>query len=344
MIKMHKNLMAISMLCLVLTFLPLGCGQRVTDKQQVAKDEKIVIKFSHVVAEDSPKGLAAERFADIVRQRTGGYVEVQVFPNSTLFKDGEELDALHAGSVQMIAPATSKMSALFPDWEVLDLPFAFGDVEDVHTFLDGPAGKHLFQQLQTQKLVGLATWDNGFKQMTNNAHPLVKPEDFRGLRFRVMPSPVLQEQFQALGAEAYPMPFNDVRQALAEGRVEGEENTPSNIYTQRFDQVQKFLTLSNHGYIGYVVLVSQDFWDNLPDTVRKVLEDALKEVTVWERQVAQDVNQRQLQELEKQSQLKVYHLTAQERQRWQEVMHPVYTHLQQTLGPELKDSIAKLEP
>ncbi|WP_240984748.1 TRAP transporter substrate-binding protein [Acididesulfobacillus acetoxydans] len=316
-----------------------GCSARVVDHQQVAKNEEIVIKFSHVTAADSPKGLAATRFADLVRQRTGGYVEVQVFPNSTLYKDGEEFDALNRGAVQMLAPATSKLSGMFPDWQLLDLPYAFPNLTYIHQLMEGPVGKKLLAQLQTRKMLGLAMWDNGFKEFTNNKRPLVRPRDFQGLRFRVMPSQVLVDQFAAVGASAYPMPFNDVGQALATGMVDGEENTISNIYTQRFDRSQKYLTLSDHGYLGYVVLTNVDFWNSLPAWVQKVLRDTLAEVTVWERAEAKKVNEEQLKVMDKQGKVKIQHLTPAEKEALQKAFRPAYEHLSEEIGRSLVRSV-----
>ncbi|MHB1652247.1 MAG: TRAP transporter substrate-binding protein [Desulfitobacteriaceae bacterium] len=318
-----------------------GCGPRVVDRQQVAKNEKIVIKFSHVVAENTPKGLAAKRFADLVRERTGGYVEVQVFPDSQLYKDGEEFDALKSGAVQIIAPATSKLSGMFPEWQLLDLPYAFSNLASVHTFMDGSVGKELFAQLKREKILGLTMWDNGFKQMTNNKHPLILPVDFKGLHFRVMSSKVLQDQFATLGATAMPMAFSDVHEALKSGGVDGEENTVSNIFTQRFDQVQKYITISNHGYIGYVVLTNMDFWASLPAPVRKVLEDTLAEVTLWEREKAQEVNDNQLAALEKEGKIQIKRLSPAEQKSWQGAMSPVYDKLAREIGPDLIDTVKK---
>ncbi|HWJ03180.1 MAG TPA: TRAP transporter substrate-binding protein [Verrucomicrobiae bacterium] len=327
---------------LIVLLIATGCNNRVPDSQQVAKDERIVIKFSHVVAEDTPKGMAAKRFADLVRERSGGYIEVQVFPNSQLYKDGEELEALKRGDVQMLAPATSKLSAMFPEWQVLDLPYAFPDLGSVHAFLDGPVGQQLFQDLSREKFLGLAMWDNGFKQMTNNRRPLITPTDFQGLRFRVMTAKVLQEQFKALGAMGQPMAFNDVYSALANGSVDGQENTISNIYTQKFAAVQDYLTISNHGYIGYVVMTNADFWQKLHPGAKKILEDALREVTEWEREKSVELNEKQLAELKKQGSLKIHVLTKQEQQAWQQSFAPVYKQMENESSPALMRAIRQL--
>lgn len=336
---MKKKKIWVVCLIAVVFFSLAGCGQRVVDTQQIAKNEKIVIKFSHVVAENTPKGLAAERFAYLVRERTGGYVEVQVFPDSLLYKDGEEMQALKDGKVQMIAPATAKLSDIYPPWQVLDLPFAFPDINSVHAFMDGPAGEELISELKSDKLLGLAVWDNGFKQVTNGVRPLLKPEDFRGITFRVMNSRVLEDQFNTLGAYAVPMPFNAVFNALAWGNVQGEENTISNIYSRHFDRVQQYLTISNHGYIGYVVLTNADFWNSLPAWVRKVLEETLAEVTKWERDKAVEINKEQLEAMKKEGYLTIRELSATEHSEWQRALAPVYDHLAKEIGSYWVDRI-----
>lgn len=261
---MSTKIYAIILGCLLLWIT--GCQRNVIDQQQVTKDERIVIKFSHVVAENSPKGLAAERFASLVRRRTGGYVEVQVYPNSELI------------------------------------------------------------------------WHNGFKQMTNSSHPLQRPEDYRGLEFRIMPfSNTLKYQFEVLGAVAHPLAFSDVHAALETGGVNGEENTISNIFTQRFDQVQKYLTISDHGYLGYIVIVNKEFWEGLPEDIRKILEEALAEVTLWEREKAAAVNAQQLAALEREGEIKIHYLSAEEQKALEEALAPVYEMLAEDIGTELVD-------
>ncbi len=316
-----------------------GCSPRVIDEQQVDKNEKIVIKFSHVVSENTPKGLAAKRFADLVRERTGGYVEVQVFPDSMLYKDGEEFEALKSGAVQMLAPATSKLSTMFPEWQLFDLPYAFSDMTTAHNLMDGPLVKELFTDLQEQNFLGLAMWDSGFKQFTNNIRPLRKPEDFQGLHFRIMTSQVLKAQFNELGAQASPMPFNDVYEALKNGTVDAEENTISNIYTQNFDHNQKFLTLSNHGYIGYVVLTNADFWESLTPEVTKILEDTMRDVTIWERERAGNMDQNHLAELEREGKMEITHLSQEEQAQLQKALNPVYDLLSAEIGKDLVNKV-----
>jgi len=311
-----------------------GCGSRVVDGQQVNKKDKIIIKFSHVVDENTPKGLAAIRFAQLISERSRGSIEVQVFPDSKLFKDGEEFEALSRGDVQMIAPATSKVSQLFPQWQIWDLPYLFNDLESVHQIMDGPMGKTLLDQLQQKNMKGLVMWDNGFKQLTNSDHPIIKPSDLEGLRFRIMSQGILEEQFYAFGADALFLPFNDVYQYLENGRVQGQENTISNIYTKEYDRVQNFLTLSEHGFLGYAVIVNQEFWNQLPDDARELLENTLAEVTQWERAKARELNEEQLTELKKRKKLNIYSLSTVEKSIWKENFSSVYAKLEQEIGSE----------
>lgn len=322
-----------------------GCGARIIDGQQVNKKEKIVIKFSHVVEENTPKGLAAIRFANLIRERSNGAIEIQVFPNSQLFKDGEEIEALSRGDVQMIAPATSKVSQLFPQWQIWDLPYLFTDLKSVHQIMDGPIGQTLLTQLEQKNMKGLVMWDNGFKHLTNNVHPIIKPSDLKGLRFRIMSHGILEEQFRAFGADALYLPFNDVYQSLEGGQVQGQENTISNIYTKEYDRVQNYLTLSQHGFLGYAVIVNQEFWNQLPSQARDLLESTLLEVTQWEREKARELNEEQLVELQKRKKMNIYTLTSQEKSAWKENFSSVYSKLEQEIGSDfLLDVKKKCEP
>lgn len=330
---------------LLLVFLSLstsGCSSRVWDREQVSPDQKIVIKFSHVVAENTPKGLAAQRFAGLVRERTGGRVEVQVFPNSALYADGEEMQALQEGAVQIIAPATSKLGGMFPCWQVLDLPFAFTDTAAVHRALEGPIGQKLTESLDQNGLIALAYWDNGFKQLTNNIRPVHTPGDLQGLRFRVMMnSSVLQEQFRMLGAGATPLPFNDVYRHLERGSLTGQENTISNIYSKKFYQVQKYMTVTNHGYLGYVVLADKEYWASLPEDIRGILEEVMAEVTEWEHKAAAEINELNYNELAEGNQMEITVLTPEERKVWEDAFDPLYDYFARRINAELINELKR---
>ena len=323
-------------LLLLLTLSACGCSNRVWDREQVSPEQKIVIKFSHVVAENTPKGMAAQRFAREVQERTDGRVEVQVFPNSSLYADGEEMQALQEGAVQIIAPATSKLGGLFPYWQVMDLPYAFQNTDEVHQALDGPIGRKLTESLENQGFIALAFWDNGFKQLTNNMRPIVTPEDLQGLRFRVMMnSSVLQEQFRMLGARSTPLPFNDVYRYLEKNQLIGQENTISNIYSKKFYQVQKYMTITNHGYLGYVVLVNNDYWETLPRDIQETLRDVIAEVTVWEHQAAAEMNELNFKSLQAYSKIEITELTPEERKLWAEAFRPLYDYFGRRISVDL---------
>src|SRR5271157_4625421 len=256
--------------------------------------QPIVIKFSHVVALDTPKGKGAEKFKQLAEERTKGRVKVEVYPNSTLYKDGEEIDALQLGSVQMLAPSVAKFGPMgVREFEVFDLPYIFDDFNALHKVTDGATGKLLFQKLEAKGIVGLAYWDNGFKDFSANK-PLKLPGDVRGLKMRIQSSKVLDAEISALGGIPQVMAFSEVYQALQTGVVNGTENPPSNMYTQKMHEVQKYLTLSDHGVIEYAVIVNKKFWDGLPADIRVALEGAMRDATKYTNAIAKSENDESL--------------------------------------------------
>jgi len=320
------------LLLVVLSIPAWGCTPtRVVDHEQWAPEERIILQFSHVVAENTPKGQAARRFADLVYERTGGRVEVQVFPNGSLYGDGEELQALRDGRVDLIAPSTGKLAQLFPEWQVFDLPYVFADHDAVVAAMEGPVGDRLFQVLRRRGLMGLTMWSNGFKQMTSARGPLVTPEDFEGQVFRVQPSRVLVEQFRLLGATGVPIGFHETFRALESGQVDGQENTPSNIYSKKFHEVQRYMTLSDHGYLGYVVLVDADRWQNLDPEVQEALLWALEEATRWNRENAPRINAEDLERIRASGRLEIHEQTPEERAAWAAALRPVFDSFLATL-------------
>jgi C4-dicarboxylate-binding protein DctP len=304
-------------------------------------EQAIVIKFSHVVAEDTPKGRAAAYFAKLVEQRTKGRVKVQVYPNSQLYKDSDEIAALQKGSVQMLAPSLAKFGQLgLPQFEVFDLPHIFDDYADAHRVTFGPIGKELLNKLQSKGIVGLAYWDNGFKQMSANK-PLRKPEDMKGLKMRVQPSAVLQAQMRTLGAIPEVMDFSAAYQALKSGAVDGTENPASNFFTQQMQDVQKHLSVTHHGYVGYAVIVNKKFWDRLPADVRGTLTAALREATIFANDIALGANIEALEAIERTGKTQVLRLTAQERTEWKKALLPVHREMESRVGRSLIQAIYK---
>src|SRR5262249_25221080 len=274
----------------------------------------IVIKFSHVVATNTPKGLAAEKFKQLAEQYTDGKVKVEVYPNSQLYKDKEELEALQLGAVQILAPSLAKFGPIgVREFEVFDLPFIVPNKEALRRVTEGPLGKKLLGLLEPKGIVGLAYWDNGFKVMSANK-PLHAPDDFRGLKMRIQSSKVLEAQMRALGSIPQVMAFSEVYQALQTGVVDGTENPPSNEYTQKMHEVQKYTMISNHGYVGYAVITNKKFWDGLPADVRSGLERAMTEATRYTNDIAQKENDEAIEEMRKSGKTSIIELTPAERE------------------------------
>jgi C4-dicarboxylate-binding protein DctP len=301
----------------------------------------IVIKFSHVVAANTPKGAAAEKFKELAEKYTEGKVKVEVYPNSTLYKDKEELEALQLGAVQMLAPSNSKFGPIgVREFEVFDLPYILPDLATLRKVTEGPLGAKLLKKLEPKGMTGLAYWDNGFKEMTANKK-LITPDDYKGVKFRVQSSKVLEAQFRALGAIPQVMAFSEVYQALQTGVVDGQENTTSNIYSQKMHEVQKYMTMTNHGYIGYVVVVNKKFWDGLPADIRGQLEKAMKEATEFGNGQSAKENDDALAEIKKTGKTEIITLTPEQDAAMRKAMDPVYKDVATRVGQPLIDEFVK---
>ena len=295
---------------------------------------EIVIKFSHVVAADTPKGKAAEYFKKLAEERTKGKVKVQVYPNSQLYKDKEELEALQLGAVQMLAPSLAKFGPLgVKEFEVFDLPFIFNGYDDLHKVTTGAVGKQLLAKLEPKGIRGLAFWDNGFKSFSANS-PIKTPADLKGKKMRIQSSKVLEEQMRSVGSMPQVMAFSEVYQALQTGVVDGTENPISNLYTQKMHEVQKHLTLTDHGYLGYAVIVNKKFWDGLPADIRKQLDDAMEQSTRYANQIAKVENDSSLDAVKKSGKTTVYVPTKEERLAFKKAMVPVHQKMESRVGKE----------
>ena len=295
----------------------------------------IVIKFSHVVAPNTPKGKAADHFKKLAEERTQGRVRVEVYPNSQLYKDREEMEALQIGAVQMLAPSLSKFGPLgVRQFELFDLPYIFPNKETLYRVMDGDIGKRLFDLLEPKGILGLAYWDNGFKHMSAN-RPLRSVEDFKGLKMRIQSSKVLEAQMKALGANPQVMAFSEVYTGLQQGVVDGTENPISNLYTQKMHEVQKHLTLSMHGYLGYVVIVNKAFWEKLPADIRATLEKAMQDTSDYEREIAQKENDDALAAVRRAGTTEIYVLPLEDRVKWWRAMLPVHKEFEDKIGKDL---------
>ena len=301
----------------------------------------VIIKFSHVVASDTPKGKAAEKFKELAEKYTDGKVKVEIYPNSTLYKDKEELEALQLGAVQMLAPSNSKFGPIgIKEFEVFDLPYILPDLATLRKVTDGPLGARLLKLLDSKGMTGLAYWDNGFKEMSANKK-LISPADYKGVKFRIQSSKVLEAQFRALGSIPQVMAFGEVYQALQTGVVDGQENTWSNIYTQKMHEVQKYATVTNHGYIGYVVVVNKKFWDGLPADLRAGCEKAMKEATELGNGQSAKENDDALVDIKKAGKTEIIALTAEQDAAMRRAMEPVYKDVASRVGQPLIDEFLK---
>ncbi|MBR7794298.1 TRAP transporter substrate-binding protein [Undibacterium sp. FT147W] len=301
----------------------------------------IVIKFSHVVASDTPKGKAAERFKELAEKATKGRVKVELYPNSTLYKDKEELEALQLGAVQMLAPSLAKFGPLgVKEFEVFDLPYIFPTKDVLYAVTEGPIGKDLLKKLETKGITGLGYWDNGFKVMSSNK-PIHLPSDMKGQKLRIQSSKVLDAQMRALNANPQVLAFSEVYQALQTGVVDGTENPPSNLYTQKMHEVQKHVTVTNHGYLGYAVIVNKKFWDGLPADIRTELDGAMKAATKYANAIAQQENDNALEAVKKSGKTTVYVPTEKEKAEWRKALLPVQKQMESRIGKDLIANVNK---
>jgi len=303
--------------------------------------EPIVIKFSHVVAIDTPKGKGAEFFKKRAEELTAGKVKVDVYPNSSLYKDKEEMESLQLGAVQMLAPSLAKFGPLgVKEFEVFDLPYLFDNYGELHKVTQGPIGKQLLDKLDAKGIKGLAYWDNGFKVMSSNK-PIRTAADYKGQKMRIQSSKVLEAQMRSLGVLPQVMAFSEVYQALQTGVVDGTENPPSNLYTQKMHEVQKYVSVSDHGYLGYAVITNKKFWDGLPADIRGKLEQAMKEATAYANKIAKEENDQALEAVKKSGKSQVVVPTAQEKAALKRALVKTHDEVGGRVGKDLIQSIYK---
>jgi C4-dicarboxylate-binding protein DctP len=307
-----------------------------------AAQQPIVIKFSHVVANDTPKGKGALKFKELAEKYTNGRVKIEVYANSSLYKDKEEIEALQLGSVQMLAPSTAKFAPLgVKEFEALDLPFLFKDDATYDKAMKGPVGKWLFKKLEAKSITGLAYWDNGFHMTSSTNRPLLMPADFQGLKIRISGSKIADQYFRNVGSIPQIMAFSEVYQALQTGVVDGCENTASNYLTQKFHEVQKHITVSYHAHLQYAVIVNSKFWNGLPADIREQLTKAMNEATDYTNSIAQTENDDALAEIKKSGKTTLHYLNDDQRKAWQIAMAPTYKWAKGRVGEEVLDLLAK---
>ena len=316
------------------TAMALACALSFGISSLAQAADPIVIKFSHVVADSTPKGQGALMFKKLAEERLPGKVKVEVYPNSSLFGDGKEMEALLLGDVQIIAPSLAKFEQYTKQLQVFDLPFLFNDMAAVDRFQHSPEGQKLLTSMEPKGITGLAYWHNGLKQLSANK-PLREPKDARGLKFRVQASAVLEEQFKAVRANPRKMSFAEVYQGLQTGVVNGAENPYSNIYSQKMHEVQKYITESNHGLLDYMVITNTKFWDGLPEDVRGELSKIMAEVTVEVNKQADALNEGDKQRILEAGTTEILTLTPEQRAMWRDAMQPVWKKFEGEIGADL---------
>ncbi|WP_235914932.1 TRAP transporter substrate-binding protein [Pelistega ratti] len=300
----------------------------------IAADAPIVIKFSHVVAAETPKGQGATLFKKLAEEKFPGRVVVEIYPNSSLYGDGKEMEALLTNNVQMLAPSLAKFDKYTPKIQLFDLPFLFDDIKAVERFQFSAKGKELLNVMRDKGITGLTYWNNDLKQLSANK-PLRVPTDARGQKFRVQNSEVLDAQFKQILAVPRKMAFGEMYQGLQTGVVNGAENPYSNIYSQKIHEVQKYITESNHGLLSYMVIVNTKFWEGLPEDIRTGLQEALDQVAVETNKISHDFNLADKQKILDSGKTEIITLTPEERAKWREAMRPVWKKFEAQIGKDL---------
>ena len=307
--------------------------------------KEYIIKFSYVVSNNTPKGKAALYFKKRVEELSKGKIKVKLYPNAILGSDKVILRKIKFNTVQMAAPSFSKFTSFIPEFGLFDLPYLFKNEKHLHKVLDGEIGKNLMHKVVKKGYIPLAYWDNGFKQFTDSKRALIYPKDFKGLKFRIMSSKVLLEQFKVLGAVPVILPFSEVYSALQQGIVDGEENTISNIYTKNFYKIQNYMTISNHGYLGYLVVIGDKFWKSLPNDLKLDIKKAIKEATIKERIWAKKLNRKQLKKIKeyakKTKKLKIIYLNFEQKEILAKKLKTIYPKFYDTIGKKLIDEVIK---
>ncbi|GAB6174030.1 TRAP transporter substrate-binding protein [Paradesulfitobacterium aromaticivorans] len=334
--RRNKFFSIMVVLVVMLSLTLAGCGSSTAGGDKGSAP--IIVKFAHVTTPDSPKGMAAEKFKQLAEQKTNGKVKVEVYPSSQLYGDKEELEAVQSGNVQIIAPSVTKLVGMNPQFQYVDLPFLFPNNEAVYKFWESDVNKKLMNSLGKFNVMGLAMWPNGFKQFTNSERPLVEPKDFKGIKFRTQAGKVLEAQFTALGAGSATIAFGETYAALQQGTVKAQENTFNNIDTQKYQEVQKYLTVSNHGRIDYMIIVNKTFWDGLPADIRKALDEAMAEATKYEIQLADELDQKSMNNLKNSGKMEFTVLNEAQLAVFQQAMQPVYTQFESVIGKDLLDA------
>lgn len=314
-----------------------GCGGDSNKSASASGDKVYEVKFAHVVSANTPKGKAADFFAKRVGELSNGKIVVHVFPSAQLVDDDKVFQELKRNNVQLAAPSFSKFTPFAKEFNLWDVPFIFRDTEHLHKVMDGEVGQILKDVINAKGYVALDYWDAGFKQFSTNKKPIIEPADAQGQKMRIMSSKVLEEQTKAIKAIPQVLPFGEVYSALQTGVVDAAENPLSNLYNSKFYEVQSSITMSNHGYLGYLVVASEKFWQELPDDLKEVFKTAMREATEYEREESAKEEQVLLDRLKNDDKTgtKVYELTDEQKKEWQDLMVSIYPKFYDLVGKDL---------
>ena len=313
----------------LLSFVLFGCSSSSTSSagkdSESNKDgyQKMIVTFSHVAAENTPKGQAALKFKEIVESKSNGAIQVKVFPSGQLYGDDNEIEALQANNVQIIAPSSAKLSGFEKSFEIFDLPFMFKNSQALYKFEDGDGGKKLLGKLDKTGMIGLGFWPNGFKHITNNKVEINDPSDLKGLKIRTHGGTIINEVYEELGASSAKIAFNETYQALQLGTVDGQENSLINIQTQRYPEVQKYLTLTGHARSEYVLVANKAWWDKLNEKTKELFMEAVRISTEKSRELEEQFEAEALKDMKKNGNIKIHELTEEERQKFIDALRPV---------------------
>jgi tripartite ATP-independent transporter DctP family solute receptor len=301
------------------------------------------IKYAVIYDIKHPHGLGAQKFADLVAQRSGNKMKVKVYPNAALGGEVAIISAMQGGTVEMSAMATSQLVGVIKDFAALDLPFLFNSEKEVDRVVDGPIGKAFLDKMPEKGLVGLSWFEHGFRNLTNSRRPVTKLEDIQGLKIRVEQNAVAIDTWNALGTNAVPMPFPELYGALEQKAVDGQENPYSTVDSAKFYEVQKYLSVTKHKYTPLVVTLSKKFWDQLSADEKKVIQDAATEAAVYQRKANRDLNEQYLQSLKKVG-MQINEIPAAELARMRAKVQPVVDKYSAQIGGTLvKDLYGEIE-
>lgn len=303
--------------------------------------QELTIKFSHVVAENTPKHQGALAMKEYIEEASGGKIKVEVYPNSSLFGDQDEYQNLVANNVQFIAPDLSKFVGQNPQFNIPSLPFAFDNDEAAIAFWDSEKGQEVLGSLIDDGVIGLYMWPNGGKHVTNDKVPIRKPEDFQGLKFRTQGGQMLESIYSMLGAGSETIPFGELYTALDQGVVDGQENTMSNIESRKFDEVQKYLTILNHTRVDYAVFTNVTFWESLNEPTKKIIEEGLRKGTEVARSQAKQLNDEAFEKLKERGLIEIIELTPEEIQVFRDLLQPIWDEYEDVIGSDVYEAVRK---